>query len=171
MRRALRPPSAPSVVVDLRDAEVARLEPLLNEALDPLFVPKFRLRSTCSIAASVAATRRGCGSMPSPMSLWGATSACIGACHDTRIGRRVLAESHAIQDIVKAVTGYVARRPAVERERALDEDPEFITRVAKPEAARTLRRRRRGRWGTFVLGVVLGAIALLLGTLLVASYM
>ena len=35
-----------SVIVDLRDAELARLE-LLNEALDPLFA-EFRPRSTCS---------------------------------------------------------------------------------------------------------------------------
>ena len=157
-----------SVVVDLRDAEVARLE-LLNEALDPLFV---------QIPPEVDLFDRGVSRGDTPR-LWidavahvamGRDKRMYRFLHDTRIGRRVLAESHEIQDIVKAVTGYVARR-LIERERALDEDPEFITRVAKPEAARTLRRRRRGRWGTFVLGVVLGAIALLLGTLLVASYM
>ena len=38
-----------SVVVDLRDAEVARLE-LLNEALDGC-LPKFRRKSICSIVA------------------------------------------------------------------------------------------------------------------------
>jgi Protein of unknown function (DUF3040) len=80
----------------------------------------------------------------------------------------VLAESHEIADIVKAVTGYVARR-LIERERALDEDPEFITRIAKPEAGRTVRRRRRGRLGALALGFVLGVIALLLVTLLLAS--
>ena len=104
-------------------------------------------RSICSIAASAGATRRGCGSMRSPMSPWGATSACTASCTTPAIGRRVLAESHEIADIVKAVTDYVARR-LVERERALDEDPEFITRIARPEAARTLRRRRRRGWGT-----------------------
>ena len=80
----------------------------------------------------------------------------------------MLAESHEIADIVKAVTGYVARR-LIERERALDEDPEFITRIAKPEAARAVRRRRRGRLGALALGFVLGVIALLLVTLLLAS--
>ena len=75
---------------------------------------------------------------------------------------------HEIADIVKAVTGYVARR-LIERERALDEDPEFITRIAKPEAGRTVRRRRRGRLGALALGFVLGVIALLLVTLLLAS--
>ena len=54
------------VVVDLRDAEVARLE-ILNEALDPLFAQIPDTRSTCSIAASARAKRRGCGSTSSPM--------------------------------------------------------------------------------------------------------
>ena len=54
------------VVVELRDAEVARLE-ILNEALDPLFA-QFPKRSTCSIAASARAKRRGCGSTSSPIS-------------------------------------------------------------------------------------------------------
>jgi hypothetical protein len=157
-----------SVVVDLRDAEVARLE-LLNEALDPLFA---------QIPFEVDLFDRGVSRGDTPR-LWidavahiamGRDKRMYRFLHDTRIGRRVLAESHEIADIVKAVTGYVARR-LIERERALDEDPEFITRVGKPEAARTLRRRRRSRWGTFVLGFLLGAIALLLGTLLVASYM
>jgi hypothetical protein len=147
---------------------VARLE-LLNEALDPLFA---------QIPFEVDLFDRGVSRGDTPR-LWidavahvamGRDKRMYRFLHDTRIGRRVLAESHEIADIVKAVTGYVARR-LIERERALDEDPEFITRVGKPEAARTLRRRRRSRWGTFVLGFLLGAIALLLGTLLVASYM
>src|ERR1700733_13320041 len=155
-----------SVVVDLRDAEVARLE-LLNEALNGLFA---------EIPSEIDLFDRGVSRGDTPR-LWidavahvamGRDKRMYRFLHDTRIGRRVLAESHDIADIVKAVTGYVARR-LIERERALDEDPEFITRVGKPEAARTLRRRRRSRWGTFVLGFLLGAIALLLVTLLLAS--
>ena len=53
------------VVVDLRDAEVARLE-ILSEALDPLFA-QIPDASTSSTAASARATRRGCGSTSSPM--------------------------------------------------------------------------------------------------------
>ena len=155
-----------SVVVDLRDAEVARLE-LLNEALDPLFA---------DIPSEVDLFDRGVSRGDTPR-LWidavahvamGRDKRMYRFLHDTRIGRRVLAESHEIADIVKAVTGYVARR-LIERERALDEDPEFITRIAKPEAARTVRRRRRGRLGALALGFVLGVIALLLVTLLLAS--
>ena len=121
-----------SVVVDLRDAEVARLE-LLNEALDPLFA---------EIPPEVELFDRGLSRGDTPR-LWidavahvamGRDKRIYRLLHDTRVGRRVLAESHEIADIVKAVTAYVARR-LIERERALDEDPEFIGRIG----------RRRGR--------------------------
>src|SRR6202034_4353997 len=132
-----------SVVVDLRDAEVARLE-LLNEALDPLFA---------EIPPEAELFDRGISRGDTPR-LWidsvahiamGRDKRAYRFLHDTRVGRRVLAESHEIPDIVEAVTSYVARR-LVERQRALDEDPEFITRVTRGEAGRTLRRRR---WRTF----------------------
>ena len=70
---------------------------------------------------------------------------------DTRFGRIVLAESHEVAAIVDAVTDYVARR-MVEREHAL-----APTEPPKPVVAQ--KRRRRGFW-TFVLGFVLGALAL-----------
>ena len=104
------------------------------------------------------------------MSPWGATSACIASCTTPASAAESLAESHEIADIVKAVTDYVARR-LIERERALDEDPDFITRIARPEAVRTLRRRRWREWGTLALGFVLGVIALLLAALLSAGHM
>ena len=156
-----------SVVVDLRDAEVARLE-LLNEALDPLFT---------EIPPEVDLFDRGISRGDTPR-LWidavahvamGRDKRMYRFLHDTRVGRRVMAESHEIPDLVKAVTDYVARR-LVERERALDEDPDFITRVARPEAVRTARRRRRRGWGAFVLGFLLGAIALVIAALLAAGH-
>src|SRR5208283_963218 len=129
-----------SVVVDLRDAEVARLE-LLNEALDPLFA---------ELPPEVDLFDRGISRGETPR-LWidpvahvamGRDKRSYRFLHDSRFGRHVLAESHEIADIVKAVTTYVARR-LVERQRALDEDPELISRVAPKEAAR---QRRRLRW-------------------------
>jgi hypothetical protein len=156
-----------SVVVDLRDAEVARLE-LLNEALDPLFA---------EIPPEVDLFDRGISRGDTPR-LWidavahvamGRDKRMYRFLHDTRVGRRVMAESHEIAEVVSAVTDYVARR-LVERERALDEDPGFITRVARPEAARALRRRRRRGWGAFVLGLVLGALALLIVALVAAGH-
>jgi Protein of unknown function (DUF3040) len=156
-----------SVVVDLRDAEVARLE-LLNEALDPMFA---------EIPPEVDLFDRGV-SRGDTARLWidavahvamGRDKRMYRVLHDTRVGRRVMAESHEIADIVKAVTDYVARR-LVERERALDEDPEFTARVARPQAVRALRRRRRRGWGAFVLGFLLGAIALIIAALLAAGH-
>ncbi len=117
-----------SVVVDLRDAEVARLE-LLNEALDPLFA---------EIPPEVDLFDRGVSRGETPR-LWidavahvamGRDKRSYRFLHDSRVGRHVLAESHEIPDIVQAVTTYVARR-MVERQRALDEDPEFIPRVPR----------------------------------------
>ncbi len=157
-----------SVVVDLRDAEVARLE-LLNEVLNPLFA---------DIPPEVDLFDRGISRGDTPR-LWidavahvamGRDKRVYRFLHDTRIGRRVFAESYEIPVIVKAITGYVARR-LIERERALDEDPEFVTRIGRPEAARARRRWRRRGWGLLALGFVLGVIALLLTALLFASRM
>jgi hypothetical protein len=155
-----------SVVVDLRDAEVARLE-LLNEALDPLFG---------EIPSEAELFDRGLSRGDTPR-LWidavahiamGRDKRLYRLLHDTRVGRRVLAESYEIPDMVRAVTSYVARR-LVERERALDEDPEFIMRIGEQEARRERRRRRWQAAGALLFGFVLGLFALLLAGLLVAS--
>src|SRR5437899_4092650 len=104
------------VVVDLHDAEVARLE-LLNEALDPLFE---------EIPAEVDLFDRGISRGETPR-LWLDAIAHVGMgrdkrvyrfVQDTRYGRKVLAESISIPPIVDAVTKYVAQR-VIERERAL----------------------------------------------------
>ena len=155
-----------SVVVDLRDAEVARLE-LLSEALDLVFA---------EIPSEAELFDRGLSRGDTPR-LWidavahiamGRDKRLYRLLHDTRVGRRVLAESYEIPDIVRAVTSYVARR-LVERERALDEDPEFIMRVGEQEARRERRRRRWQAAGALLFGFVLGLFALLLAGLLLAS--
>src|SRR3954452_17239259 len=103
------------VVVDLRDAEVARLE-ILNDALDPLVNEIPSQLDLFDRAISQGETPR----------LWidvvahvvmGRDKRQYRFVQDTRNGRVVLAESHDITAIVKAVTDYVARR-MVERERA-----------------------------------------------------
>jgi len=155
-----------SVVVDLRDAEVARLE-LLNEALDPLFG---------EIPPEVELFDRGISRGDTPR-LWidavahvamGRDKRIYRFLQDTRVGRRVLAESHEIADIVQAVTAYVARR-LVERQRALDEDPEYITRVSRGEAGRALRRRRWRTFGVWVLGFLMGLASLFVAALIYAA--
>ncbi len=155
-----------SVIVDLRDAEVARLE-LLNEALDPLFA---------ELPAEVELFDRGLSRGDTPR-LWidavahvamGRDKRVYRFLHDTRVGRHVLAESHEIADLVRAITDYVARR-LVERERALEEDPDFIRRVGHQEAARELRRRRWRGLGAFALGFLLGLVSLVFAALLLAG--
>jgi hypothetical protein len=157
-----------SVVVDLRDAEWARLE-LLDDELDPLFA---------EIPPDVDLFDRGVTRGDTPR-LWidavahvvmGRDKRMYRFLHDTRVGRHVLAESHDIPDIVQAVTTYVARR-IVERQRALDEDPDFIQRVARSAADRERRQRRWRAVGAFVFGFLLGLVGLFVaGALLVSRF-
>src|SRR4051795_12928432 len=139
------------VVVDLRDAEVARLE-ILNEALDPLFG---------QVPERVDLFDRGISQGETPR-LWidvvahvvmGRDKRIYRFVQDTRFGRIVLAESHDTTAIVDAITDYVARR-MIEREHALVEP-----RMPEP-AAEEKPRRRGGRFWSFVLGFILGAAAL-----------
>src|SRR5438105_12581774 len=108
------------VVVDLRDAEVARLE-ILNDALEPLFA---------QIPDQVDLFDRGISQGDSPR-LWIDVVAHVLMGRDkriyrfvqyTRFGRIVIAESHEVSIIVEAVTDYVARR-MIEREHALVASP------------------------------------------------
>jgi len=153
-----------SVVVDLRDAEVARLE-LLNEALDPLFG---------DVPAEIDLFDRGLSRGDTPR-LWidpvahvamGRDKRSYRFLLDNRFGRRVLAESHEIPDIVKAVTDYVARR-LVERERALEDDTDPISRTGERRVARA--RRRRRNLGALLLGFVLGMVTLAIVAVIFAS--
>jgi len=151
------------VVVDLRDAELARLE-LLNDALDPVFQ---------QIPADVELFDRGISRGDVPR-LWVDVIAHIEMgrdkrqyrfVQDTRYGRAVLAESYELPEIVQAVTRYVARR-LVERERALADDAAMGSVVA--QKIRRIERRRR-RWhaiGTFIYGLIAGVAALFILALL-----
>lgn len=141
------------VVVDLRDAEVARLE-ILNEALDPLFA---------EIPNPIDLFDRGI-SQGDPPRLWvdviahvqmGRDKRTYRFVQDTRFGRTVLAESTDVQTMVKSVADYIARR-MVEREQALAAGlrplSAGVAAVAKP----------RGKTWSFVLGIIVGMAALLL---------
>ncbi|MCC6888199.1 MAG: hypothetical protein IT536_06655 [Hyphomicrobiales bacterium] len=145
------------VVVDLHDAEFARLE-MLNDALDPIFA---------EVPAGVEVFDRGL--MPGePPRLWidmiahvsmGRDKRVYRFLQDTRYGRRVLAESPQVEAMAQAITHYVARR-LVERERALAGDTGPMTRETRAFASE----RRKRRWksfGLFLLGMIAGAAALL----------
>jgi hypothetical protein len=146
------------VVVDLRDAEVARLE-ILNEALDPLFA---------QVPDQVDLFDRGISQGDTPR-LWidvvahvvmGRDKRIYRFVQDSRFGRIVLAESHEVAVLVDAVTDYVARR-MVEREHAM-----VATPMDEPVVAE---RPRRSRFWTFVFGFIVGVVALF-GLALFANY-
>ena len=143
------------VVVDLRDAEVARLE-ILSDALDPLFK---------QIPDQVDLFDRGLSQGETPR-LWidvvahvvmGRDKRIYRFVQDTRFGRIVLCESHEVAKIVQAVTVYVARR-MVERERAM------VTTAGAGELAS----RRFANWLVFAGGFAAG-VAALFGVALVAA--
>jgi hypothetical protein len=151
------------VVVDLRDAEVARLE-ILNDALDPLFR---------EIPDQIDLFDRGISQGETPR-LWLDVVAHVAMgrdkrqyrfVQDTRNGRIVIAESHDVNAMVQAVTDYIARR-MVERERAFSPPP---VAVAAPVVAPRKRRRGRGLL-LFLLGFIVGALALFGMALYAALY-
>lgn len=154
-----------AVIVDLRDAEAARLE-LLNEALDPLFkdIPK-----------DVELFDRGISRGETPR-LWidvvahiemGRDKRQYRFVQDTRYGRAVLAESYEVPEIVTVVTRYVARR-LIERERALTDDVPFGQAATLKTVEYEQRRGRLRALRTFIYGAVLGVAALLAFALLTA---
>ena len=138
------------VVVELRDAEVARLE-ILNEALDALFA---------QVPEKVDLFDRGISQGETPR-LWidvvahivmGRDKRVYRFVQDTRFGRTVLAELHDVPVIVDAVTDYVARR-MIEREHAM-----VATPAVEPPAPAV--EKRGGGFGMFVFGFLIGGLAL-----------
>ena len=154
------------VVVDLHDAEVARLE-LLNEALDPIFA---------EVPAEIDLFDRGVSRGDTPR-LWidavahiamGRDKRSYRFLQDSRRGRHVLAEAHEIPDLVRAVTAYVARR-LIERQRALDDNPDLAARAGGGQRGRLRRRHRWGIFGALALGFFIGVLTLVAAVLLLAS--
>jgi hypothetical protein len=145
------------VVVDLHDAEVARLE-LLNEALDPIFA---------EIPAEIDLFDRGISRGENPR-LWidaiahvamGRDKRIYRFLQDTRYGRKVLAENVGIPEITDAVTRYIAQR-MIERERALAETVAPISGDARRELEFRRRSRHWRAFRAFVLGVISGVAVL-----------
>ncbi len=151
------------VVVDLHDAEIARLE-LLNDALDPLFE---------QVPAEIDLFDRGLSRGETPR-LWidpvahvdmGRDKRVYRLLQDTRYGRKVLAETGNVVEMVNSVTKYVAQR-MVERERALADGAFPAIRDLRSEV-RALRRRKRGRaFKAFLFGLLLGFATLITAALM-----
>jgi hypothetical protein len=137
------------VVVDMRDAETARLE-LLHDELDPVFA---------EIPPDIELFDRGISRGDTPR-LWidaiahvemGRDKRMYRFVQDSRFGRVVLAESTASREIAEAVTKYVARR-MIDRERMLAGEELSPVRFTVPH---------RGRMAlTFFAGIVCGIILL-----------
>lgn len=117
------------VIVEMRDADIARLE-ILNEALDPVFT---------DVPSDIEMFDRAISKGDTPR-LWIDMLAHVAMARDkrtyrflqdTRYGRRIIAESQDVPEIVQAVTRYVAGR-LVERERALASDSEIARVPAQP---------------------------------------
>jgi hypothetical protein len=151
------------VVVDLHDAEVARLE-LLNEALDPLFA---------EIPKEVDLFDRGLSRGETPR-LWvdaiahvamGRDKRVYRFVQDTRFGRKMLAETVNIPEAVEAVTKYVAQR-LIEREQALSVSTIPAIGDIRREALLERRHRRRRALKAFLFGLFAGFATLIAAALL-----
>jgi hypothetical protein len=154
-----------AVIVDLRDAEVARLE-LLNDALDSLFA---------EIPKEVELFDRGISRGETPR-LWldvvahvemGRDKRQYRFVQDTRYGRAVLAESYDVPEMTGAITRYVARR-LLERDRAMSDDVPFGQAATLKTVEYEQRRGRLRGLRMFVYGVVVAVAALLTWALLSA---
>jgi hypothetical protein len=151
------------IVVDLHDAEVARLE-LLNDAIVPLFG---------ELPAEVDLFDLGISRGETPR-LWidaiahvamGRDKRIYRFVQDTRYGRKVLAESVHIPEIVQVVTKYLAQR-LVERERALAGTGTLLVGDLRREVKFKRRKRRRHAIQIFLLGLFAGVGALIATALL-----
>jgi hypothetical protein len=152
-----------SIVVDLQDAEVARLE-MLNEALNPVFE---------EIPAGIDLFDRGISRGETPR-LWidavshvdmGRDKRVYRFLQDTRFGRKVLAETGNVVEIVEAITKYVAQR-IIERERALAVGSLPAVRDVRHEANFTHRRRRWRGLRAFLFGLFMGFAVLITAALI-----
>jgi hypothetical protein len=153
------------VVVDLRDAETARLE-LLNEALEAVFA---------EVPPEIELFDRGLSRGDVPR-LWidaiahvamGRDKRIYRFVQDTRYGRKVIAESPEISDVAQAVTRYIAGR-LVERERALADDSNLSLRYAHI-AQKEKRKRRWQRLRLFVMAVIVGVASFFVAAWFIAQ--
>lgn len=154
------------VIVDLREAEIARLE-LLQDALSDVFeeIPEGNDLLECALIPGT------------PPRLWidvlghvvmGRDKRTYRFLKDTRHGRQVILETTSLDEMSARVTDYVAHR-LIERERALESDVEgrsvvSLASAPPPEAAAPEKPAARVGRGSllaaFVLGVLVGAVGL-----------
>lgn len=151
-----------AIIVELRDAEAARLE-ILNDALDPVFA---------EIPAEHAPLFDRGISQGSQPRLWidmvthvamGRDKRTYRFLHDTAHGRRVLAESRETAPVVEAVTRYVARRLVAREQMLAIPEPEQAARAQKSERQSWLHDNKSSGWVMLLAGIAIGAILAWIG--------
>jgi len=151
-----------AVIVDLRDAETARLS-MLNEALDPIFseIPEEH-RDLFDRGLSVGSQPRLWIDMVTHVAM-GRDKRTYRLLQDTANGRRVLEESPDIEPVVTAVTRYLARR-LVAREQLLTSVASERTSAAAAAwtaAISALKQKAGDPRFMFVAGIGIGLILML----------
>lgn len=153
------------VVVDMRDADRARLE-LLAQDLQPVFdeVPAddqqwdFALSSGLQPRLWIDATSHV---------MMGRDRRTYRFVRDTRLGRIVVAESTEIRPVSDAVTTYIAER-IVERQQLMEGDVVSL-RLSAPEAAAVPRSESTRGWTEFVAGLIWFFIGAIVGAALLVA--
>ncbi len=165
------------VVVELRDAERARLEMLADE-LKGVFAEVPEDNDTFVFSVAGGTPPRLWIDMTSFVAL-GRDRRTYRFLKDTRLGRTVIVESADIDEVADCITDYVAER-IIERERAIEGD--WVVKRVKREAAAQRKEARRAAgaettasvpegaatdrralgWvaAAFLLGILLGVIGL-----------
>ena len=151
-----------AVVVELRDAEAARLE-MLNEALDPVFAEIPVEHLVQFDRGPVAGTQPRLWIVMVAHVAMGRDKRTYRFLQDTVLGRRVLAESLEIAPVVESVTRYVARRLVAREQMLAGIDAEQGVPVGAIEPA-VAEERDRSSDGWFMLfaGIAIGIVASLI---------
>jgi hypothetical protein len=158
------------VVVELREAERARLDMLVDE-LKSVFA-EIPAEDDQFILNVVAGNEPRLWIDATSFVILGRDRRTYRFLKDTRLGRTVLVETADIDDVADCITTYIAER-IIERERAIEGDW-LIKRLLRDEGGRRLKflggRRRSWRidpknhgWlaAAFLLGILFGLVGLL----------
>jgi hypothetical protein len=148
-----------AVIVELRDAEAARLE-MLSEALDPVFaeIPAEHLQLFDRGLAAGTQPRLWID-MVTHVSM-GRDKRTYRFLQDTLNGRRVLAESLEIAPVVESITRYVARRLVAREQMLAEAEPaQVLVQAPRAEAAASwLRGKKSDAWFMLLVGIGIGVL-------------
>jgi len=160
------------VVVELREAERARLE-LLAQELQGVIADAQREHPGFDFAISAGAQPRFWVDAVAHVSM-GRDKRTYRFVRDTRLGRVVLAESTDLKPVADAVTRYVAER-IVERQRELEgvrpSDREVATETPAQAGAQDKQPATRNRGGEVLSNFALVALGVLMGIVGTLAYL